>query len=311
VNGAASPAVVGDLVSCHAVGGRPVGRLVLPSGKVGVLCPAPDARRLGAGAFLFRGHRIVIEVGAGCGVLFPTDVGMSLLAAVQHPDSAHIAGLRVLDVGTGSGLYPVAFGLAGAGHVTALDINPDCAEVVAANIARNGLDPSRVACVTGDLRQFNTAGGFDLVVCNPPHFPFDPAYAGTGGLQAALVGGVDGRALYDLLIERVDALLAPGGTLLLAHSSLTDITRTKREMAAAGLSCRTLLVCELDIPTLCYLDHREVLLAHLYRLRAQGRAAFTGLRFEVHTLAFTRPTGTAQHSPAQGNQEGSCGEQDR
>src|SRR5205823_14107300 len=134
-----SPAVVGDLVSRQAAGGQPVGRLVLPSGRVGVLCPAPDAGRQGVGGFFFRGQRVVIEVGAGSGVLVPTDVGMSLLAAVEHPDSVRIAGLRVLDVGTGSGLYPVAFGLAGAGHVTALDVNPDCAEVVAVNIGRNGL----------------------------------------------------------------------------------------------------------------------------------------------------------------------------
>jgi release factor glutamine methyltransferase len=233
---------------------------------------------------------VVIEVPSGSGVLFPTDVGMSLLAALDT-DPLRVAGMRVLDVGTGSGVHAVAFGLAGAGHVTALDINPDCVGVVAANIRRNGLDPSRVRCVTGDLGGFDAGGGFDLVVCNPPHFPFDPAYAGRGGLQDALVGGADGRALYDLLLQRVDELLAVGGTLLLAHSSLTDITRTVRELAAAGFSCRTLLVCELDIPMVCYLDHREVLLARLYQLRAHGRAAFTGLRFEVHTLAFTRPAG--------------------
>jgi hypothetical protein len=31
-----------------------------------------------------------------------------------------------------------------------------------------------------------------------------------------------------------------------------------------------------------------VLLAHLYELRNQNRARFTGLRFEVHTLVITR-----------------------
>jgi release factor glutamine methyltransferase len=245
------------------------------------------------GNFCFRGRRVVIEVPSGSGVLFPTDVGMSLLAALDT-DPLRLGGMRVLDVGTGSGVHAVAFGLAGAGHVTALDINPDCAGVVAANLTRNGLDPSRVRCVTGDLGGFAAGSGFDLVVCNPPHFPFDPAYAGGGGLREALVGGWDGRVLYDLLLQRVDELLAAGGTLLLAHSSLTDIARTVRELTAAGFSCHTLLICELDIPMLCYLDHREVLLARLYELRAQGRAAFDGLRFEVHTLAFTRPSGAMQ-----------------
>ncbi|MEU9516356.1 hypothetical protein AB0D28_27125, partial [Micromonospora sp. NPDC048169] len=127
-----------------------------------------------------------------------------------------------------------------------------------------------------------------LVVCNPPHFPHDPVYAVDDGIETALVGGSDGRALYDVLLARLDELLAPGGTLLLTHSSLTDIPRTRQTLRRSGYECRTVQICELDIPLRRYAMHRDVLLSRLYPLRAAQRAAFRGLRFEVHTLAATR-----------------------
>jgi uncharacterized protein YjbI with pentapeptide repeats len=40
--------------------------------------------------------------------------------------------------------------------------------------------------------------------------------------------------LYDVLLARLDELLAPGGTLLLTHSSLTDIPRTRQTLRRSG-----------------------------------------------------------------------------
>jgi release factor glutamine methyltransferase len=194
----------------------------------------------------------------------------------------------VLDIGCGSGLYTVAMLLAGAATVTALDVNPACVFATIENVARNGLDVDRVKAVPGDLATVTVDRPWDVLICNPPHFPHDSTYAGDDGVQAALVGGVDGRALYNVLLARLDELLTTAGVLLLAHSSLTDIARTRAELAAAGYRARTLQVCELDIPLRRFAEHRDVLLARLYRLCARNSARFTGLRFEVHTLAVTR-----------------------
>ena len=49
-------------------------------------------------------------------------------------------GERIIDVGTGSGILAIAAGLLGAGHVLAIDIDPDAVRVAAENVAHNGLD---------------------------------------------------------------------------------------------------------------------------------------------------------------------------
>jgi methylase of polypeptide subunit release factors len=264
-------------------------RVVIPPAQTNALCRF----RLGQDGVRsadadFRGGRVRIDTVEGGSVLFPTDVGLSLLAALDWDVAVELAEVRALDVGCGSGLYTVALLHGGAAHVTALDINELCAEVTTNNVVRNGFSPDRVSVVVGDLAALPVEERWDVVVCNPPHFPDDPAYAAADGIGAALVGGTDGRALYDVLLARLDELLAPGGTLLLTHSSLTDVPRTRQVLEERGYECRTVQICELDIPLRRYAAHRDVLLSRLYRLRAAGRAEFRGLRFEVHTLAATR-----------------------
>ena len=49
-------------------------------------------------------------------------------------------GEEVIDVGTGSGILSIAAGLLGAGHVLAVDIDPDAVRVAAENVSHNGLE---------------------------------------------------------------------------------------------------------------------------------------------------------------------------
>jgi predicted RNA methylase len=261
----------------------PVRTRVLPTGTTGSLWTTRPA----CGVVEFRGRPLRIEVPDPRDVLFPTDCGLSLIDTLQRHDLP-IAGSTALDIGAGSGVYTVALLLAGAAHVTALDVNPAFAPVATANVLNNGLELSRVCCATAGLADFRPTRRFDLVVTNPPHFPYDTSYAGQGGMETALVAGRDGRALYDVVVQRADELLAPGGTLLFAHSSLADVPRTVDEMAARGFTGRTLDVCEMDIPLVTYAEHRATLLGRLEQLRREGRATFAGTRFTVHALAFRR-----------------------
>ena len=57
---------------------------------------------------------------------------------LDHP--AEVAGKRVIDLATGSGLVAVAAMKAGAASVLAADIDPFCAAAVAANAKSNGLE---------------------------------------------------------------------------------------------------------------------------------------------------------------------------
>ncbi|MFF7181296.1 methyltransferase [Streptomyces sp. NPDC008121] len=262
---------------------------VLPSGENGSLWAA----RPSYGVFEFRGRKLRIGVDDPSEVLFPTDCGLSLVAALDGEHALDLEGVRALDVGCGSGLYTVALLAAGAAHVTALDINAASAPETRSNVELNGLDTGRLSCVTADLAQYTPATKFDLVVTNPPHLPHDPSYATDNGLETALVAGRNGRALYDAVVARMDDLLAPGGRLIMAHSSLADVPRTIADLEMRGYEWRTLEVCEMDIPLLAYAEHKETMLGILEAQRAIGSAEFEGERFSVHALEFRRPADAA------------------
>jgi len=84
-----------------------------------------------------------------------------------------LPGMRVLDVGTGSGILAVAAALQGARTVDALDIDTVSVRVAQDNIALNGVD-DRVRVARGTLRGSETsvevpvhpASDYDLVLAN-------------------------------------------------------------------------------------------------------------------------------------------------
>ncbi|WP_432753330.1 methyltransferase [Streptomyces sp. JL2001] len=267
----------------------PVERRSLPVGGKGTLWAARPAY----GVFEYRGRPLRIEVEDPAEVLFPTDCGLSLVAALNNPSAPDPRGLTAFDLGCGSGLYTVALLAGGASHVTAMDVNAAAAGDTLANVARNGLDVNRVTCVAADLASFTPVEKADLVVTNPPHLPYDPRYSTDSGLETALVAGREGRGMYDAVVARIDDLLVPGGRLVMAHSSLADVARTISEMRDKGYEVRTIEVCEMDIPLESYAEHKEIMLGHLEKLRADGRAEFEGERFMVHALEFTRPSDAA------------------
>ena len=59
-------------------------------------------------------------------------------------------GMRVMDVGTGSGILAIAAAELGARDVLAIDIDPDAVKVAKENVRRNSVD-ARVRVVQGDL----------------------------------------------------------------------------------------------------------------------------------------------------------------
>jgi predicted nicotinamide N-methyase len=68
---------------------------------------------------------------------FPWAGGQALARHVlDHPDV--VAGLRVADFGTGSGLVAIAASMAGAASVVAFDVDPFCEGAVRLNAGRNG-----------------------------------------------------------------------------------------------------------------------------------------------------------------------------
>mgnify|MGYP002732673141 CR=1 FL=1 len=107
------------------------------------------------------GDRIIeIDPGMafGSGTHETTSMCLTFLEDYMKPD------MRVIDVGTGSGILAIGAALLGAKDVLAIDIDPTAVKVAKENVQHNRLD-GKVNCVQGDLLA-KTDEVCDLCVAN-------------------------------------------------------------------------------------------------------------------------------------------------
>lgn len=133
-------------------------------------------------------------------------------------DGTTMEGLRVLDIGTGSGALLLAL-LSELPNAIGLgtDISQTALDVARANAERNGLK-DRCSFVACDIAQ-GVQGPFDLIVSNPPYVPHGDIATLTPEVRdyaptLALDGGSDGLEFYRAIASQAPRLLAPGGRLI-------------------------------------------------------------------------------------------------
>jgi release factor glutamine methyltransferase len=143
------------------------------------------------------------------------------------------AGARVLDLCTGSGLLALTAALRGVRDVTAVDVSRRALLTVRLNARLNGV---AIRTLRGSLFEPVAGEQFDAIVSNPPYVPAASDELPTRGACRAWEAGRDGRALLDRILAEAPAHLAPGGRLLVVHSSILDFAATERALAAAGLT---------------------------------------------------------------------------
>lgn len=141
-------------------------------------------------------------------------------------------GASVLDLCTGSGYIAAAAARAGARSVTALDVSRRAVLTARINARLNG---TRIRGLRGDLFEPVAGETFDLVVSNPPYVPAIDGRVPTRGPERAWDAGSDGRALLDRICAEVHDVLAPGGRVLLVHSTVCGEDSTLEYLEAAGL----------------------------------------------------------------------------
>jgi release factor glutamine methyltransferase len=146
---------------------------------------------------------------------------------------------RVLDLGTGTGCLlvailherPAAFGVG-------VDRAGGAAAAARDNARRNGVG-ERAGFLVGDWAGA-LAGGFDLLVSNPPYIPS----ADLAGLERevrehdpalALDGGPDGLAPYRAILAEAPRLLRPGGVAVV-EVGIGQADEVAAMGAAAGLA---------------------------------------------------------------------------
>ena len=167
-----------------------------------------------------------------CGLLFrcdkramvprpETEQLVELLIADWSEPDRHLlrnADLRIVDVGTGSGV--IALSLAHAlpqVHVYAIDISADALTLARENAARQGL-AERVTFLEGNLLD-NLTERFDLIVANLPYIAMNDRGSLSREVlhdpEVALFGGDRGDELLQELIAQAPARLVPNGLLAL------------------------------------------------------------------------------------------------
>jgi release factor glutamine methyltransferase len=147
-------------------------------------------------------------------------------------EQPRLRGGAVLDVCTGTGAIAISAALAGARSVTAVDVSRRAVLTARLNARLNGV---RVEAVRGDLLGAVPGRRFDVIVSNPPYLPADDDALPDRGPARHTEAGTTGRVLLDRLIDAAPAHLAPGGILLVTHSSVNGEGATLERMRAAGL----------------------------------------------------------------------------
>lgn len=136
------------------------------------------------------------------------------------------SGLRLLDVGTGSGVIGLSLldrwrGLGATGVLA--DLSPEALTLARENAARIGLDTPSVTFVESDLfsalGEPRPDGGFDLIVANLPYIPAAEITALSREVrrdpEMALVGGEAGTEIMERLLRECPRWLKPGGVVAL------------------------------------------------------------------------------------------------
>jgi release factor glutamine methyltransferase len=126
------------------------------------------------------------------------------------------AGLRLLDIGTGSGCIPVCLTtLLPQAEISATDISPAVLAIARLNAKKHGL-AGRIHFYEADLFPDGPAQAFDLILSNPPYIPTSTlktlaVYGREPTL--ALDGGPDGLGIIRRLLEQSKRWLAAGGAI--------------------------------------------------------------------------------------------------
>jgi release factor glutamine methyltransferase len=146
-----------------------------------------------------------------------TETIVEIALAVIDEGGPRSRALRIADLGTGTGALllallselPNAFGIG-------TDMSAEALAVARGNAEQVGLT-SRARFVRCDFGSA-LAGGFDLVVSNPPYIPSGDIAALSPEVQrdprSALDGGVDGLACYRMIAADAKRLIAPAGNLV-------------------------------------------------------------------------------------------------
>lgn len=145
-------------------------------------------------------------------------------------DENPLPGLRVLDIGTGSGCIGLGFKKHQPdANVTLLDASQAALDVAQQNAERNGLE---VECMCADIMHFNTKLQWDIILSNPPYIPLSEKHEMHERVvkfephMALFVTDAQPLAFYERILQMARIILRPGGKIYFEiHERMADSLR--------------------------------------------------------------------------------------
>ena len=177
-----------------------------------------------------------------CGRIIEYEVGSAVVRLVLNrkvymPSAAtmliarnlgKLDGLKVLDLGTGSGFLAILSSKLGADRIVATDISRRALEAARENARLNDVD--NIDFRLGSVYEPVEDEVFDLIICNPPMTPSkDP-------LPKYTWGGVNGRVILERVVRDAPKHLKRGGRLIMPVISLVGVDKVHALMRQAGLT---------------------------------------------------------------------------
>jgi release factor glutamine methyltransferase len=129
-------------------------------------------------------------------------------------------GLKILDIGTGSGNIPIALAKnLNAAEVTTIDISEKALSIARENAAANGVE-EKIHFITEDVKNYLNGYQFDILVSNPPYvskeeYPILQNEIKNYEPIAAVTDSNDGLVFYRTIAERAKVLLKNNGKIFL------------------------------------------------------------------------------------------------
>ena len=171
------------------------------------------------------------------------------------------AGLRVCDLGCGTGLLGLLLMQRQRGGitVTGVDIQPAAVELARKCAAENDLT-DRLQFVEAnlkDIRRHFPTGSFDLVVCNPPYYPPNSGYMAAD--DAIRTARSEVSCTLEDICRAAAYLLRWGGSFCLVHKPerLTDVLDAMRRHGCEPKRLRLVCARPEQAPSLLLVESRR------------------------------------------------------
>jgi len=151
-----------------------------------------------------------------CKNVFPPRSNFSESSEKLHEVFGDLKGLRVLDMGTGTGIQAIQAVNNGAQSVIAVDINPAAIACAKENVTLNNV-ADKVWVRESDLFSSLSGEKFDLIIANLPvaDFPIE------GVVESALYDS--GYKLHRRFFREVGNYLNQGGIIIMTHINFKGV----------------------------------------------------------------------------------------